>query len=251
MGRSAQQDPRSNTVAGSFDRIIYTERFLKRPGINANQDASTADTYNTVQMQLIIDKNHDFEILGTNMTSTLTTFAAAGGITLTTAGASADQGILLPHLNSAASCWTSTLWTTDNTPTFDVNLTTAASIAAITIWAGFKLTNTPVVATDDDQVFFRYDDTVNNGNWQLVWSNNNVDYTLDTGIAVVASTTYALSIQIDAALVIHAFINGNEINPNTSRLIKTAKNFIPYVGVQANTAAAKALTVRTVTCTRG
>jgi len=47
----------------------------------------------------------------------------------------------------------------------------------------FKLTNTPVVATDDNSCFFRYQSSVNSGKWQLNCSRAGVDVTsnLDLG----------------------------------------------------------------------
>lgn len=250
MSRTAQQSPRSMAVTGQLELTLLEERFLKRPGLNANQDPSGSDTYNTAQAILIVDKNHDFEILGTNMTSALVTFAATGGITLTTAGASADQGILLPHLNTGASQWTGVQWNSDQTPTFETVLVTGANITAVTLWAGYKLTNTPVVATDNDQAFFRYDDTVNSGRFQCVASNNGTDVVVDSGISVAVSTQYHLRVEIDSDHTVHFMINGNEVVTIVSGAKAAVTGLIPYVGIMANASAAKALTVRGIRCSR-
>jgi hypothetical protein len=95
--------------------------------------------------------NKNFEVLGTNMTTALATAATTGGLTLTTAGADADQAIVTPHLDTKQTQWTSTVWGSSTSSTFETVIVTGASVAKTILWAGFKLTNTHTVATDDDQ----------------------------------------------------------------------------------------------------
>ena len=97
----------------------------------------------------------DFEVLGTNGTSALSTKYAEGGITFTTATADNDQMILVPHLDANQSNWTGVTWGTDKQVEWECEITIPV-LTALTVWAGLKLTNTSVVATDDDQAFFRY-----------------------------------------------------------------------------------------------
>lgn len=250
MPRTAQSNPKSFFLTGNIGRVMLEERFALRPGLNANRDVPAADTYNTAQAQLGIDKNPHFEVLGTNMTSALATHSTSGGVTLTTAGASADQAILLPHLNSAVSGWSGTQWSFGQKPTFEAGIVTGASIAAATIWAGFKLTNTPVVATDDDQAYFRYA-AADGAYWQCVVSNAGTDATYTTDVPVVASTAYNLAIEIDANGTVHFFVNDVEVWTSTVTKAKTTITAaIPYIGVQADTGAAKAITVRGVRVSR-
>lgn len=97
--------------------LVLEEYFKQLPQLNAILDGniSTAggNTYSDAVVNaafLATNKtNSDFEVLGTNMTSALVTFAgkfdAGAGIKLATAGADADSAILLPHLNSGQTSW--------------------------------------------------------------------------------------------------------------------------------------------------
>jgi hypothetical protein len=74
--------------------------------------------------------------------------------------------------------------------------------AGSVIYAGLKLTNTPVVATDANQAYFlfnNYIDTPNplgisGGYWQFVQSIANVDYVYTSNVKCEASTVYELTI---------------------------------------------------------
>ena len=92
-------------------RRYYLEEWFKQlPKLNAvniiDPDADDASA-----LALHVSANKDFEVLGTNMTSALSTRnSTAAGIVLTTAGADQDQAILAPHLDSNQTAWTGTLW---------------------------------------------------------------------------------------------------------------------------------------------
>lgn len=183
-----------------------------------------------------------FEVLGTNMTTALSTYNAEGGITLTTAGADNDQAILLPHLDAGQSPWTQITWGTDREVAWQIRFDTGSSIAAMILWAGLKLTNTPTIATDNEQVFFRYQNAVNSGKFEAIYSIGGTDVTVDSGVTVAASTAYELVIAISAARIARMFINGALVA--TSTALAAAADLIPYLGVQASgAAAAKAVTV--------
>ena len=205
-----------------------------KPSLNADINSATE------AVREIADP--DFEVLGTNMTSALVTFNAEGGITCTTAGADNDQAILAPHLDANQSAWTQITWGTDREVAWQLRFDTGASIAAMILWAGLKLTNTPVVATDNDQVFLRYQNAVNSGKFQAIFSVGGTDSTNDSGITVAASTHYEIVIAISAARIARIFINGTLVLTTTA--LAAAADLIPYLGVQASgAAAAKAFTV--------
>ena len=95
-------------------RYYLYESFAKKPGLNAvaiiDPDANSASA---LAAYTIVNK--DFETLGTNMTTALTTFPGTqAGILMTTAGSDADQAILLPHLDTDQSAWAKVLWGTEN-----------------------------------------------------------------------------------------------------------------------------------------
>jgi hypothetical protein len=232
-------------------RYQLIETFQKAPALKAVLDTFTSSVA-AAEMVAAMIANKDFSVLGTNMTTALATLAATGGVTITTAGASADSAIILPSLSTKQTAWSSTLWSSDKSLEWECCIVTGASVALTSIWAGLKLTNTPVVATDDDQCFFRYDAATAGGAWQIITSRAGTDTTttvaVGTSPAVLASTKYRLRIQVSSGRTVRFWINDIEILYNgfgsVFPALTTGINFIPYVGVLANTAAAKAITVR-------
>lgn len=210
--------------------IVLEEYFRQRPALNAAIADATS--------------HKDFEVLGTNMTTALCTLSATGGITLTTAGADADSSILLPHLDAGQSSWATTQWNTGKSIRFEKWIKTGANITAVTIWAGLKLTNTPVIATDDDSIFFRYQDTQNSGKWQFNTSRAGTDTTSNLSLAVAVSTLYRLVIEVSSDRTVRAFINNNEMFSAPLAAVTDNINLIPYSGILAGAAAAKAYDVK-------
>ena len=190
----------------------------------------------------------EFEVLGVGATSALSTFNVEGGITFTTAGANGDEMILVPHLDANQAAWGTVTWGTDRETRWECEIQSGANITAAIIWAGLKLTNTEVLVTDADQVFFRYEDDVNAGEWVAVDSIANTDVSTDTNIAVAVSTKYHLRIDIDAARIARMYINGILVRTTTAL---TAVDLIPYIGVACDGAgAAKALNIYGQTISR-
>lgn len=223
------------------DRSGLHERFYLRPGINAD----IGDT-----------KNKAFEVKGTNGTSALATHPATSiaGVTLTTAGASADQMLLAPHEDAGVSPIEAASFLPSAAPGFYCQLKTGASIAAATIFAGLKLTETPVVATDDDQVFWRYQDSQNSGKWQIIISIGGSDLTVNTDLEVAASTYYELFISIgsDRKPVFGYRANGeyqSAVHVGDTALTAAAA-LKPVAGIQAGAAAAKAVTITDIAAAR-
>jgi hypothetical protein len=199
-----------------------------KPGINADiQNAAES-------VRMIADP--DFEVLGTNGTTALSTFNAEGGLTFTTATTSGDQMILVPHLDTTQTVWTATTWGTDQQVEWECFIKTTADIAAVIIWAGLKLTNTSVIATDDNQAMFRFSDA-DAATWRAITSRAGTDTNTSTGVTVAASTKYHLAIKIDAQRIPRFYINGLLVV--TGAALTDAIDLIPYIGVQ--TAAADAV----------
>lgn len=179
--------------------------------------------------------DQDFEILGTNASADDVTVADVGW-KMETDGADGDEVILVPHLDAGQTPWTMVKWGTDNQVEWECMFVTGTSIANTIVWGGLKLTNTEVVATDNDQVFVRYEDDVNGGKFQVVYSIGGVDYTVDSLIAVAASTKYHVEIKINDERKASVYINGAFICE--TRQLTNAVDLIPYVGVAADGAAA-------------
>ena len=191
--------------------------------------------------------DREFEVLGVNMTTALVTRYVEGGLTFTTAGADGDEAILLPHLDTNQSSWTTTTWGTDRQVEWECYLQSGATITSAITWAGLKLTNTEVLATDADQVFFRYEDDVSSGALIAVYSIGGVDTSVNTGITWAVSTKYRLRITIDSSRIARFYVGiagGAMTLVATSTALTDAIDLIPYIGVAADgAAAAKAITV--------
>jgi len=246
-------------VKTGWDRYSLEEFFKQLPGINADL-ASTTEATNT-------PVNRDFEILGANKTSALATFDHDySGVTLTTATADNDQMIIVPHLDTKQSAWAvAGQFDSQKEVEWSAAITIGGTITTYGVWAGLKLTNTSVYATDADQAYFVSctDDDLgaftSNGNLHFVHSIGGTDYISDLGITLAADTTYHLKIAIDSDRKASIFVNGTQYSPTSATTAggvdvqagtgKTAAltnnvALIPYIGVQAHaTSAARALRV--------
>ena len=251
-------------------RYYLEEWFKKKPALNAvsiiDPDADSASA-----LAAYVIANRDFETLGTNMTTALTTFSAThGGILMTTAGADQDQAILLPHLDTNQTAWSGTKWGTENSVEWECSISLPA-IDNQKVWAGLKLTNDQLVATDANQIFFKFQTDATNSEafddytyWHLVHSIGGTDYISQIPVTVAADTPYHLKISIDSDRKATCFINGIQYNiTDTSGstggtavtavqpgfvAAKTAAltndiDLIPYIGIEAGAAAAEAVNV--------
>ena len=254
------------TPAKDARRFYLEENFLQRPGLNA-----AIDQVSTVEVQRALNRN--WEALGTNMTTALCTFATTGaGVLVTTATADEDQGILLPHLDTAATAWTGTLWGTEN----QVHFETSIQIPALDnqkVWTGLKLTNDQLVATDANQMFFKYQTDATNSEafsdyakWHFVYSIADTDYISQLPITVAINTPYHFKIEVDSDRKAAIFVNGVQYNVTTTagstggtavttgttktKALTDNINLIPYVGIEAGDGAAEAVNCHYVACSR-
>jgi hypothetical protein len=254
------------TPAKDARRYYLEENFLQRPGLNA-----AIDQVSTVEVQRALNRN--WEALGTNMTTALCTFATTGaGVLVTTATADQDQGILLPHLDTAATAWAGTLWGTENSVHFETSIQIPA-LDNQKVWTGLKLTNDQLVATDANQMFFKYQTDATNSEaftdftkWHFVHSIGGTDYISQLPITVATNTPYHFKIEVDSDRKAAIFVNGVQYNVTTTAgstggtavttgTTKTAAltdniDLIPYVGIEAGAAAAEAVNVHYVACSR-
>ena len=247
-------------------RVYFEEWFLQRPGINAN-----IDQVSTVEVQRALNRN--WEALGTNATTALVTFAStSAGVLATTAGADQDQTILTPHLDTAATAWAGTKWGTENETHFETSVMLPA-LDNQKVWAGLKLTNDQLVATDDDQVYFKFQTDATNSEaftdfttWHFVHSIGGTDFISQIPVTVAANTPYHLKITIDSDRKASIFVNGEQYNVTTtsgstggtavtkgttpSAALTDDVDLIPYVGIEAGAGAAEAVNCHYVCCSR-
>lgn len=260
----------TSVLGGDLRRYTLEEYFLQRPAINGD-----IDQVYTVEVARHANKN--FEVLGTNMTTALCTFdTTRGGITITTAGADQDQAIIAPHLDTTtdqtdcATAWSGVQWGTENQLIWQALISTNA-IDNQKVWAGLKLTNDQLIATDADQLFFKFQTDATNSEaftdytlLHFVHSIGGTDYISALPITVAANTTYNLKIVVDSARKATIYVNGLQYNITTTAgstggtavtavkdseiAVTTAAltndvDFIPYIGIEAGDAAAEALDV--------
>ena len=263
-------------------RYYLYESFAKKPGLNAvaiidpdANDAAALAAYTIV--------NKDFETLGTNYTTALTTYPGTqAGILMTTATADQDQAILLPHLDTNQSAWSKVLWGTENQVEWECSISLAATDNQ-KVWAGLKLTNDQLPQTDADQAYFYYASDATNGQalstfspWYFIQSVNGTDYLTNLGITAAADTPYHFRISIDSDRKPSIFVNGvqysatttaattfdgsteitgttqatiaasySATNANTQKgpAMKNDVDLIPYIGIENGAAAAEAINV--------
>ena len=138
------------------------------------------------------------------------------------------------------------------------------AIDNIKVWAGLKLTNDQLVATDADQAFFKFqtDATVSEAFTDFtllhfVHSIGGTDYISALPITVAASTIYHLKIMMDSDRKMSIFVNGVQYNITTtsgstggtavttgttkSAAMTNDIDLIPYNGVEAGDGAAAAI----------
>jgi len=260
----------TSVTGDDLRRIALSENFLQRPALNAD-----IDQVFTVEVARGANKN--FEVLGTNMTTALCTFdTTRAGITVTTAGADEDQGIIAPHLDTTTNqtdsntAWSGIQWGTENQVIWEASVSTNA-IDNQKVWAGLKLTNDQLIATDADQAFFKFQTDATNSEaftdytlLHFVHSIGGTDYISALPVTVAANTTYHLRIEIDSSRQATIFVNGIQYNVanvagstggttttsvgDNKAVTKTAEltndiDFIPYIGIEAGDSAAEALDV--------
>ncbi len=213
------------------NRYLLVEYFEQLPQSNGTIDGA----WTTEAVRLV---NKHFELKGTGASDDDVTFSTTeAGLLLTTDPGANQQVIILPHLDTNQTAWTGILWGNENQVVWEAVVRTGASIASVIIWAGLKLTEVNAVATDDDQAYFRFDGNV--ANWEATYTVGDAeDFELDTGVTVVASTTYYFRIEIDSSRIPHFFINGVEVATGTA--LTDDIDLIPYIGVDGSS---KTLTV--------
>jgi len=266
----------TNLDGSDARRYTLSESFKKRPALNAvinaaydNADATNASNTTITVARVIANK--DFEILGSNMTTALVTFNTTdAGIMITTAGTDEDQAIIAPHLDTNQTAWASTVWGSENSVQWECNITTV-TITDVKIWAGIKLTNDQLVATDDDQAYFKFQTDATNSEaftdyevLHFVYSVGGTDYITALPITIAAGTKYHLKIVIDANRQATIYVNGTQYNiantagstggttatktlqdtaPVLSNALTTGITFIPYIGIETGTGTLKSLVV--------
>jgi len=211
----AQLSLTGKPLRNATGRYCLEENFDHLPDVNTN---------------ISIVYNLDFEILGTNATVADFSWSTInGGMLLETGSADDDQVIVLPHLDTKQSAWTGVKWGTENQVIWEAQIMTTAVITPVLIWAGLKLTNTPVIATDDNQVYFRYSTDDSDTTIRCITSIAGTDTNVDSGITVAVATEYNLRIEIDSLRQATFYIN--DVSVHKTAALTNDIDLIPYVGL--------------------
>jgi hypothetical protein len=234
-------------------RVTLREDFIQRPALNAVLDSYTPFAAATDLAKEVA--NHAWEVSGTNMTTALCTYNIAGGITMTCAGAAADQALLGAHTNTNQGIFNAISWLSNKEVSFECGLVLHSTITQMTAIAGLKLTSDPTIATDNDQAMFRIANTTVAAAWTFISSRSGTDTTTTVRpeiAATVASTYYRLRIDVlsDRTVIasIGTGINGSLVPIGVAPLpaLTTGIALKPFIGVHAVDSAAYALHVRYV-----
>ncbi len=191
--------------------------------------------------------DQDLVVEGTNASADDVIYATAqGGIQLQTDGADGDEVILYPYKSDGAvgsstpsvGMVANTNWRSDKGLRFETILTTGQVNKGI-IWTGLKQTNTEVIATDNEGVYFRTenDSAIMPNKWVAIFNRAGVDYQYDTGLTFARNTQYHFAIDIDKDQLPHFYINGALVASGTTTVI-TGINLWPTTGIATDGAAA-------------
>lgn len=244
----------------------HYETFVKKPYLLGALDPGAAYAQTAAvtapDARKAMSANPVFCVSGTNMTTALSTFAAGGGITLTTAGANNDQAILQPIGITTANSdlvsafgptgGASSVLNTSNQPQIHATLS-LSSIAAVRLAFGLKLTNAPDISTDNEaaEIMFSTSGAVSTSAFTVNTSIGGTDtesLTADrygASVAPVAATTFYLGIIVDADRQPHYYVNGVQVGVGAAMTASTG--LWPVIGIQGLTGAAKAVTIRNLT----
>lgn len=254
----------TNVVGSDIRRYTLQEYFTKLPALNAV--IATDENSNAAAHLARNLANRDFEVLGTNAVTASSTFdTTRGGISITTTTADEDQVIIVPHLDTNQTAWSAVKWGTENQLIWECSISTNA-IDNQKVWAGLKLTNDQLIATDADQAFFLFETDGDNGTsltdftkWHFIYSVNGTDYISRLPITVAANTEYHFRIEVDADRKASIFVNGIQYDVSSvsgstggtlvghgttkSLALKNDVDLIPYIGIENGDAGAEVLDV--------
>ena len=228
----------------------YLEESFERAPAAARTMVTFSASVALAEMQAFVQANRNFEHVGTNNSNDDVTALETGGVRLETDG-SANDIVSLQPITGSTTCTLPTKWAgagvggsigapkwaTDNEIQWGCVVKTTTTITATTLFAGVKLTNTNVVATDDDQAFFR----AQAGEWVLVTSVGGTDVTSGSGITLAASTLYDLRISVDSDRIPSYYINSQLVGVGAA--LTTGVTLMPVVGVHAGGGATKSIQV--------
>jgi len=225
---------------GFSTRLRLEERFLRRLG--AVTDHDWVDPYDATTAKETISYHPHFLAADGGAVA----LRIGGGTQLTANSAGTAINYLIPRPTYSA--WDTIKWRPADLCSFETVVILAATITNYTVMAGLKLSATDVTATDDDQIVFRYQDTVNSGKWQCIASKAGTDDASDSAVTAAVSTAYHLKLYVEPYTLRPIFlINGVQVAKGAA-LGSGDLALKPFLSVRAATAANKTLGIRFLVC---
>ena len=233
------------------ERYELEDYFKRKPILTATRTTFTASV-TAAEMEANIVANEDFDLIGMNAADAKAVLAVDGGVNLLTAGAAADQIIVVPAVavNSIhQSAWTRTEWEPEHELIFDAIVDLTQVAAGTLFQCGLGLTGNLDLTTDDEKMCFQFytGGATSIVNWTACTSTNNtetvVDTETDTGVAAGAGESVWLRIKTNSNRIPRFYINGVKVH--TALAMTAGANLIPYAGIQeVTTTAGKSFDLR-------
>lgn len=211
------------------------------PGLAADYVTDLGATHAPLNREMII-------VGAAGALSALATVGVEGGVVLTTGGTGDDEMSITPNTTAEASGWAGVAWSTDREPRFECDLVIGASLVDVEHSAGLSLTLAVDVATDNDFVKFWLGD--GDANWQLAYQIGGTGAVeVDTGVVAVINTRLHFIIDVDEDRIARCYIDGVLV-ATTPALTDTLDTLLPFITIGDTGAAARAMTVYSVSLSR-
>lgn len=190
---------------------------------------------------LLKGRNPVWELYGTNAASGVAgIYHLNGGLKLLTAGANNDQAGIQAQANAGQSLFgTAGFLGSEDSPRFEAVIKTGSAITAQKIFFGLSLTSTMDASTDDDGIKIVYTTASTHGKFEVWSSRATADSVFTTDVTVAVDSIYRLKLEVYPDLTFMAFINDKPVYHSPFPAIVTAKDLVPFIGIQALTGAAK------------
>ena len=195
-------------------------------------------------------EDRQWEITGEAVADGNCTYADDHGLLLTLTGGDDDQCWVGPSDGADnRSIFREYSWGPENETEFECVIRTGAIANAVVYVAGWNLTMpvTWIIGDDNDRICFHALEGTHT-TWQCVVNIGGTDHLGDSGVPFIASTVYHLAILFDSQRRPHFSINGNKVYTGPRCVADTA--LLPFVGLEAGSAAAKDMHVRSIACAR-
>lgn len=194
-------------------RGVYNHHFQVDRLVAANADVG-------------VDTNLDWELAGT---SAAAAFNALGTQRLTTNAAGGAEASIFPHQDSGQTLLNVIDFDLSDGAVFDFLIAKPTSLAAVAIFAGFKLSTTLDLTTDANQVVFYSN---NGGNWQAATSIGGTDAQTNLGVAPTVDSPIRLSLLTKADNTGDFYVNGTKVGSNIA--LPSTGALKPIVGIVGN-----------------